>query len=381
MQTAPYILPYSAISSTTIDAQAMSDSFTMAGELANTATGTTPGASVPTGQVVPSTKLNTLADILSSCINSSGGTAGDLSSCGNLFSDTDTGGAPTDTVGSLLNIAQHPAINVSPIWYLVPSEAPFEPTLVSIPDDWTLAVTSSTPTPTFSPTPGFYTTLPSVTLSDSDPIYYTTDGSQPSSASALYASPIALSGTTTIRAIAIASSISSLLASATYALPPTISLTPTPVTLNTSQTQTFTATVTGSTNTSVTWSLSPAVGTISTTGLYTAPSSFGSTSSVTVTATSVADPAVSASAIVWLGHQVDLSWYAPSSSTDPVAGYNVYRSSDSGTTYQLLNSSIETTTYEDTAVTPTQTYEYYVESVDASGYTSDPSNTITVMVP
>jgi hypothetical protein len=51
---------------------------------------------------------------------------------------------------------------------------------------------------------------------------------------------------------------------------------------------------------SVTWSLSPALGNIDKTGLYTAPSSVASWQGVTVTATSVANPTISASAKIWV---------------------------------------------------------------------------------
>jgi len=51
---------------------------------------------------------------------------------------------------------------------------------------------------------------------------------------------------------------------------------------------------------SVTWSLSPGLGSIDNTGLYTAPSSVASWQGVTVTATSVANPTISASAKIWV---------------------------------------------------------------------------------
>ncbi|HKI27454.1 MAG TPA: chitobiase/beta-hexosaminidase C-terminal domain-containing protein [Candidatus Sulfotelmatobacter sp.] len=60
-------------------------------------------------------------------------------------------------------------------------------------------------TPTFSPLPGTYGGPQSVTLTDSSPgvtIYYTTDGSTPTTASPKYTMPITISATTTLQAIA-----------------------------------------------------------------------------------------------------------------------------------------------------------------------------------
>jgi glucose/arabinose dehydrogenase len=79
-----------------------------------------------------------------------------------------------------------------------------------------------------------------------------------------------------------------------------VSVSPGSATLAASQTQQFTATVTGTTTTGVTWSLAPALGTITTGGLYTAPSSIAATQTVTVTATSTADVTKSSSATVTL---------------------------------------------------------------------------------
>jgi hypothetical protein len=74
-------------------------------------------------------------------------------------------------------------------------------------------------------------------------------------------------------------------------------LSPTSGTLKTSQTQQFTATVNGTKNTSVTWNAT--TGSISSSGLYTAPSSIQTSSlQVTITATSQADTRDSAAAIL-----------------------------------------------------------------------------------
>ncbi|MGO8756761.1 MAG: choice-of-anchor D domain-containing protein, partial [Terracidiphilus sp.] len=85
---------------------------------------------------------------------------------------------------------------------------------------------------------------------------------------------------------------------------------------------------------------------------------------------------------VAVSYTVSLTWDAPSSSTDPVAGYNVYRSPSGSSSYQQLNSAVVTqTTYTDTTVQDGETYDYIVESVDASGITSVPSNVAAATIP
>jgi fibronectin type 3 domain-containing protein len=83
-------------------------------------------------------------------------------------------------------------------------------------------------------------------------------------------------------------------------------------------------------------------------------------------------------------YEVNLTWDAPTDSSDPVAGYNVYRAPSGGTSYQQLNTTVlplTPTTYVDTTVQDGQTYDYIVESVDASGGTSAPSNMASVSIP
>ena len=74
-----------------------------------------------------------------------------------------------------------------------------------------------------------------------------------------------------------------------------VSISPTTATLTSGGTQQFSAQVTNTSNTAVTWSATS--GTVSTTGLFTAPT-VTATKTVTVTATSVADNTKSASATV-----------------------------------------------------------------------------------
>ena len=80
-------------------------------------------------------------------------------------------------------------------------------------------------------------------------------------------------------------------------------------------------------------------------------------------------------------YQVQLSWIAPSGTSDPVVGYNIYRAA-SGGSYQLLNTSVNApASYTDSSVTNGTAYTYYVESVDAEGNQSAPSNTYSVTIP
>jgi hypothetical protein len=83
-----------------------------------------------------------------------------------------------------------------------------------------------------------------------------------------------------------------------------VSVTPSSASTTVGSTQQFAATVTGTSNTAVTWTASEigcsgaTCGTISSTGLYTAPAAAPSPATVSITATSVSDPSKSASASV-----------------------------------------------------------------------------------
>ena len=90
----------------------------------------------------------------------------------------------------------------------------------------TYTITAAAPaaTPTFTPAPGSYTSAQSVTLSDSTPgavIYYTTNGTTPTTSSPRFSpsTPIPVSTTTTIEAIAVASGYgNSAVASGSYTI-------------------------------------------------------------------------------------------------------------------------------------------------------------------
>ena len=121
------------------------------------------------------------------------------------------------------------------------------------------------------------------------------------SAAGLYTAPALISSTQTVTVTAVSQVTGILSATATITLLPVqMGLTPAGVSLSNTQTQQYTATVTNSADTSVTWTISPNVGSISPTGLYTAPGVIPAQQTVTITATSVVDPTRSASVTVTL---------------------------------------------------------------------------------
>ena len=114
-----------------LSATGLANAFTTALNLVNQASGL-PNATLPlnSNASVPGFRINTIADILSVCVNSSGpGSTG----CTTLFGDTKNraGTAPTDTAGAAINIAQNPGQNVTALLNTVPAVPPFSPTFAS----------------------------------------------------------------------------------------------------------------------------------------------------------------------------------------------------------------------------------------------------------
>jgi streptogramin lyase len=118
-----------------------------ANNLAMLSTGAAPANSQGGNATVPVAEINTLAGILSACINSTDpAVAAPSGACSTLFgtatSDgTSSGSHPTDTASAAINIAQHPGSNVGALFGLVTPAAPFQSVLSTAPNDWTIALT------------------------------------------------------------------------------------------------------------------------------------------------------------------------------------------------------------------------------------------------
>ena len=199
------------------------------------------------------------------------------------------------------------------------------------------------------------------------------------STSGLYVAPSTV-GTYAVTAVSAADPTKSASATVSVSAPPTISvaISPTTVAMPQKWQQQFVATVSGSSNTAVLWAVKQGTGTITQSGLYTAPQAVETD---VIAATSQADSTKSASASVAVvsPHLVTLTWSA--SSSPGVSYYKVYRGTVSGGPYSLLSSGVSATVYTDSTVKSGSTYYYVTTAVDSSGSESAYSGTAQAVIP
>jgi hypothetical protein len=141
---APFMSGISNIGTSATNLQGLTNAFNNVNKLVNIGTGNASGPALPAGSTLPVNKINTLANILASCVNSAGGVAGDSNPCGKLFSDTTVNGVvPRDTVTAAMNLAQHPNLSTSDLYLLAIKTPPFGPTLSGAPADFALVISHS----------------------------------------------------------------------------------------------------------------------------------------------------------------------------------------------------------------------------------------------
>jgi hypothetical protein len=112
----------------------VTNAMTTAQNLVNTASGALVSAA---DETLESTKINTLANILSTCVNSDGNSA-----CAALFTAVSPYGqaVAADTIQAALYMAQNPVNNLSGLYALQTANGPFQPSLTAAPFDWTLGI-------------------------------------------------------------------------------------------------------------------------------------------------------------------------------------------------------------------------------------------------
>ena len=134
---APFIGREAQVGTSAANAQGLLNAFANVNNLVDLSTGAAPGAAPPTGASIPVAKINSLANILAACVNSSGSRA-----CNALFSAARPPGGPepANTLDAALNIARNPSMHVAALWAIAAPLSPFQPELSSAPPDWMVAV-------------------------------------------------------------------------------------------------------------------------------------------------------------------------------------------------------------------------------------------------
>jgi streptogramin lyase len=140
--------PYAAL------AQAgMANAFANSGNLVNLGSGLAYTTTPAGNGTVPATIIQTLGDILASCVNSADSTSGTTTThsaaCSSLFSTATSTGMPngtqpTDTATAAIYIAQHPGANTAALYDDVGNFPPFT-AVNSQPNDFTIAIIFTDP--------------------------------------------------------------------------------------------------------------------------------------------------------------------------------------------------------------------------------------------
>jgi sugar lactone lactonase YvrE len=136
---APFATDFTHVGASNSNPTGMVNAFANAALLANTSVGSAGGASLPVGVTVPLSEINTLANIVASCINTTGAAS---APCTTLFTAT----GASETFGASLAIAKNPGASaVTGLYTLSVPTAPFQPTLSggSAPNDFTIAISAT----------------------------------------------------------------------------------------------------------------------------------------------------------------------------------------------------------------------------------------------
>jgi hypothetical protein len=131
---APYMTSYTNIGAASVNNTGLINAVGNFNNLVNLSNGGPGGTTLPTGATIPVAEMNTLANILASCINTPTASSGQ---CTTLVTAT----GASDTLDMMLYFAKNPASSTLTALYAQgAATAPFQPGLSSQPSDWTIAI-------------------------------------------------------------------------------------------------------------------------------------------------------------------------------------------------------------------------------------------------
>ncbi|SNT42382.1 hypothetical protein SAMN05421770_11351 [Granulicella rosea] len=143
------VAPADNFATSATNLQGIANAMATAQVLASIGAGTSPGNNTNGSAAVEYWQVNTIADILAACVNSTGPTS---TACAALFTNTAAinSSAPADTLQAALSLALSPALSstaVTNLYQLITATAPFQP----VADSTTGAVTDFTIGLTYTP--------------------------------------------------------------------------------------------------------------------------------------------------------------------------------------------------------------------------------------
>jgi hypothetical protein len=128
-------------SSSALAATGVANAFATIPNLETLTTGVALATTPVSGGSVPQAKINTLANILAACINSSGPSS---TPCSTLLNNAENGTTPApDTATAAINIAHNPVANIGNLFALQSATPPFLPDLTAAPNDFTISIVIS----------------------------------------------------------------------------------------------------------------------------------------------------------------------------------------------------------------------------------------------
>jgi hypothetical protein len=139
-------------SSSTNSTVGMANAFASVNNLVDITTGQPKFWTIAGHAAVPYVEINTLADALDACAVTSGGSAGDGTICGNLFTYTNPLSArypvfaPTDTLQAIFDLLKPPSPNVmnqlvpASVYGLASLSSPYQPILTKAPSEWSISL-------------------------------------------------------------------------------------------------------------------------------------------------------------------------------------------------------------------------------------------------
>jgi streptogramin lyase len=125
-----FLSPGGNIGASSTNTTGLANAVNTALSLADPTAGTAPGATFASKDTAPIARVNSLANLLNTCVSASAAST----ACTTLL------GASQNTLDAALNIVRHPAANVPALYTQSTTSTAFSPALTKAPSDWTLFV-------------------------------------------------------------------------------------------------------------------------------------------------------------------------------------------------------------------------------------------------